>query len=130
MDWIKALTATPLNELTRSELVLPQHANHYGTLFGPNALALMGKAAFLAAARHTRQPVVMASATQVDFLKPVPVGALLHVHGRVTRVGTCSMSVFPTPWQRSNTCVWRIASSLRRMRLRHRWHIVWRAWGS
>jgi acyl-CoA hydrolase len=84
--------AAPL-EHQFTELVLPHDANHYGTLFGPNALALMGKAAFLAAARHTRQAVVMASATRVEFLKPVPVGALLHVHGRVTRVGTCSMSV-------------------------------------
>ncbi len=76
-----------------TELVLPHDANHYGTLFGPNALALMGKAAFLAAARYCHQSVVMAGAKQVDFLAPVPVGALIHVHGRVVRVGRSSMSV-------------------------------------
>ena len=81
------------NELELTELILPELANHYGTLFGPNALAMLGKAAFLVATRYTRQPVVMAAARQVDFLAPVPVGALLRVHARVTRVGTTSMSV-------------------------------------
>ena len=81
------------DELQFAELVLPHQANHYGTLFGPNALALLGKAAFLAAARHTQQPVVMAAARQIDFLKPVPVGALLNVHARISRVGRSSMSV-------------------------------------
>ena len=31
------------------EMVFPEQANHYGTLFGGNALSLMGKAAFVAA---------------------------------------------------------------------------------
>ena len=105
MNWIEHLAPTPSeiaaagtrrqppDELELSELILPQQANHYGTLFGPNALALLGKAAFLAAARRARQPVVMAAATQVDFLVPVPVGALLRVLARVTRVGRTSMSV-------------------------------------
>ena len=81
------------NELEMCELILPAQANHYGTLFGPNALALLGKAAFLVAARYTRQSVVMAAARQVDFLAPVPVGALLRLQARVTRVGHRSLSV-------------------------------------
>ncbi|MEP6504287.1 MAG: acyl-CoA thioesterase [Betaproteobacteria bacterium] len=81
------------NELEFVELIVPQQANHYGTLFGPNALALLGKAAFLVAARFTRQAVVMAAARQVDFLTPIPVGSLLSLHARVTRVGRTSLSV-------------------------------------
>jgi acyl-CoA hydrolase len=81
------------NELEIAELILPQQANHYGTLFGPNALALLGKAAFLVAARFTRQSVVMAAARQIDFLAPIPVGSLVNVHARVTRVGRTSLSV-------------------------------------
>ena len=34
------------------EMVFPDQANHYGTLFGGHALSLMGKAAFVAATRH------------------------------------------------------------------------------
>jgi acyl-CoA thioesterase YciA len=81
------------NELEITELILPQQANHYGTLFGPNALALLGKAAFLVCARFTRQSVVMAAAKQIDFLAPIPVGALVNVLARVTRVGRTSLSV-------------------------------------
>lgn len=36
------------------EMVFPEQANHYGTLFGGTALSLMGKAAFVAASRHAR----------------------------------------------------------------------------
>lgn len=93
MDWLSRLAAAPDHELTLTELVLPQQANHYGTLFGPNALALLGKAAYLAAARATQQAVVMASAKQVDFLAPVPVGALLHLKACVTRLGRTSLTV-------------------------------------
>ena len=81
------------NELELTELILPEQANHYGTLFGPNGLAMLAKAAFLVATRYTRQSVVMAAARQVDFLAPVPVGALLRLHARVTRVGRRSLSV-------------------------------------
>ena len=93
MDWIKALAATPANTLTRSELVLPQQSNHYGTLFGPEALSLLGRTAYLAAARFCRQDVVMAAARGVEFLAPVAVGSLLHLHARVVRLGRSSMTV-------------------------------------
>lgn len=81
-----------LDELTLTELVLPEQANHYGTLFGPNALALLGKAAFLAATRYTRQSVVMAAANGIQFLCPVPVGAVLKLTARITRVGRSSLT--------------------------------------
>lgn len=93
MDWIKALAATPLNELHRTELVLPQQANHYGTLFGPEALALLGRTAYLAAARFSQQPVVMAAARQVEFLAPAAIGSLLHLNARVVRQGRSSLTV-------------------------------------
>ena len=38
------------------EMVFPDRTNHYGTLFGGEALAMMGKAAFVAATRHPPQP--------------------------------------------------------------------------
>jgi acyl-CoA thioesterase YciA len=105
MNWINQLASATADdtafakrlpardELEFTELILPAQANHYGTLFGPNALALLGKAAFLVAARFTRQSVVMAAAKQIDFLAPIPVGALVTFHARVTRVGRTSLSV-------------------------------------
>lgn len=50
-----------------TDVVFPDRANHYGTLFGGNALSLMGKAAFLAATRYTCCHVVMASSDKITF---------------------------------------------------------------
>lgn len=86
--------AFPNGQETRfSEMVFPEQANHYGTLFGGTALALMGKAAFIAASRAARHPVVMAASERVDFHVPVRVGELVELVGRVTRTGHTSMSV-------------------------------------
>jgi len=59
------------------ELVFPDQANHYGTLFGGHALSLMGKAAFVAATRRARRPVVMAVSEKVKFHMSVRVGELV-----------------------------------------------------
>ncbi|GIK49299.1 MAG: acyl-CoA thioesterase [Hyphomonadaceae bacterium] len=75
------------------EMVFPSEANHYGTLFGGNALALMGKAAFVAATRRARRPVVMATSDKIEFHVPVRVGELVELIARVARVGRSSMTV-------------------------------------
>ena len=75
------------------ELVFPDQANHYGTLFGGAALSLMGKAAFVAATRHARRAVVMANSDKVQFHEPVRVGELVELTACVERVGRSSMTV-------------------------------------
>ena len=75
------------------EMVFPEHANHYGTLFGGHALSLMGKAAFVAATRRARCAVVMATSDKVEFHEPVRVGELVELTARVERVGRSSMTV-------------------------------------
>ncbi|ROZ78237.1 acyl-CoA thioesterase [Ramlibacter sp. WS9] len=76
-----------------AEIIFPEQANHYGTLFGGNALNLLGKAAFLAASRHARRDVVMAACSDVQFHLPVRVGQALELTARVTRSGRSSMTV-------------------------------------
>lgn len=75
------------------EMIFPEHANHYGTLFGGNALALMAKAAFVAATRRARASVVMARSERVDFTTPIRVGELLELTATVSRTGRSSMTV-------------------------------------
>lgn len=75
------------------EMVFPDQANHYGTLYGGNALGLLGKAAFVTATRFARCAVVMAASEHVDFLVPVKLGQMLELTGRILRVGRSSMSV-------------------------------------
>ncbi|WP_295045705.1 hotdog domain-containing protein [uncultured Paracoccus sp.] len=75
------------------EMIFPEQANHYGTLFGGTALSLMAKAAFVAATRHAGCNVVMARSEQVDFATPIRVGEILELTARVIRQGRSSMTV-------------------------------------
>lgn len=86
--------ATEAIEETRFvEMVFPEQANHYGTLYGGNALALLGKSAFVTASRYARCAVVMAGSERIAFERPVRVGQLLEIVGKVVRVGRSSMTV-------------------------------------
>lgn len=87
------MTAPDLSETRFVEIVFPEQANHYGTLFGGTALNLMSKAAAIAAARRAGKSVVMASSDKVDFHMPVAVGQLVEIFARVERVGRSSMTV-------------------------------------
>lgn len=76
-----------------AEMIFPEQANHYGTLFGGHALSLMAKAAFVEATRHARCNVVMARTEQVDFATPIRVGEILDLEAQVIRSGRSSMTV-------------------------------------
>ncbi|WP_321339981.1 acyl-CoA thioesterase [Breoghania sp.] len=75
------------------ELVLPEQTNHYGTLYGANALHLMGKAAFVCASRHARRTIVMAKSDAIDFRKPVKLGQLIDIRAHVVAEGRTSLTV-------------------------------------
>lgn len=75
------------------EMIFPEQANHYGTLFGGHALALMAKAAVIAASRRAGCAVVMARCERVDISTPIRVGELLELAARVSRTGRSSMTV-------------------------------------
>src|SRR5215831_4983576 len=80
------------------EMVFPNQANHYGTLFGGDALRLMDMAAFVAASRHARKSVVTASSKRIDFHVPVRQGQLAEVVGRVSKTGRTSVTVEVELW--------------------------------
>lgn len=80
------------------EMVFPNQTNHYGTLFGGDALRLMDMAAFVTASRHARRSVVTASSERIDFHIPVRQGQLAEVVGRVTATGKTSLTVEVELW--------------------------------
>lgn len=90
---LSAPAADPACETRFVEMVFPGLSNHYGTLFGGDALKLMGKAAFVAAARHARGNVVMATSDKIEFHQPIPVGELIEIVAHVAREGRSSMTV-------------------------------------
>lgn len=87
------LLAGQATEVRLVEMVFPEQTNHYGTLFGGQALALMDKAAFVAASRYARRAVVTASSERVDFHTPVRQGHLVELIARVVATGRTSMTV-------------------------------------
>lgn len=75
------------------ELILPNMANHHGTLFAGTGLQLMCKAAFMVARETAQNEMVMAAVNHIIFHTPVPVGATLHLQANVERIGNSSMTV-------------------------------------
>ncbi|EDM81796.1 putative acyl-CoA thioester hydrolase [Plesiocystis pacifica SIR-1] len=80
------------------EMVFPEQTNHYGTLFGGQALALMDKAAFVVASRYCRRTVVTASSEKTDFWAPVSQGQLVELDATVVEVGRSSIRVRVELW--------------------------------
>jgi acyl-CoA hydrolase len=73
--------------------VFPGETNHYGTLFGGQALALMDKAAFIVASRYTRRTVVTACSERIDFHVPVRQGHLIELRATIVKTGRTSLTV-------------------------------------
>lgn len=76
-----------------SEVMMPVHANHYGNVHGGTILKLVDEAAFVAATKHARKNVVVASMDLIDFKHPVNVGDLLTISASIFHVGRTSMDV-------------------------------------
>lgn len=87
------VAAGRLTEARLIEMVFPEQTNHYGTLFGGQALAYMDKAAFIAASRYARLSVVTACSEKCDFHVPVRQGQLIELNARVVKTGTTSITV-------------------------------------
>ncbi len=93
MSEVEIIEAGRLTEARLIEMVFPEQTNHYGTLYGGQALALMDKAAFIAASRYARRAVVTRSSERVDFHVPVKQGQLVELLARVVSTGRTSIAV-------------------------------------
>lgn len=76
-----------------SEVMMPAYANHYGSVHGGTILKLADEAAFVAATKHARKNVVVASMDHIDFRHPVRIGDLLTLSASIYHVGRTSMDV-------------------------------------
>ncbi len=71
----------------------PEHSNSLGNVHGGVVLKLCDECGGIIAARHARRPAVTVTVDSVNFHRPVVLGQLLSVHGRITWVGRTSMEV-------------------------------------
>jgi acyl-CoA hydrolase len=84
--------------LHMADMVFPPQTNHYGTLFGGDALRMLGKAAFIASTRHSRAVMVMAASERVDFVTPVHEGEMIDLVARIKMTGRTSLRVGVELW--------------------------------
>lgn len=82
----------------RTEIVFPTDVNHYGTLFGGKAVAMMDVVASIAAMRASHKPVVTASIDRVDFKAPIREGDFVETVARVVAIGRTSVTVEVELW--------------------------------
>lgn len=76
-----------------SELMMPEHANNMGHVFGGVILSMMDKCAAICAFRHSRAAVVTASIDRVDFREPIHLGDLVVMKASVNYAGKTSMEI-------------------------------------
>jgi len=76
-----------------SELMMPEHANNMGHVFGGVILSMMDKTAAICAYRHSRASVVTASIDRVDFREPIHLGDLVIMQASVNFAGRSSMEI-------------------------------------
>lgn len=76
-----------------SQIMMPQHSNNLGHVFGGVILSMMDTTAAVSAIRHSRQTCVTVSVDRVDFREPIHVGDLVIMKSSVNFVGRSSMEV-------------------------------------
>jgi acyl-CoA hydrolase len=87
--------ARPVHESQHetAQLMMPQHANVIGHVFGGVVLSMMDTTAAVSAIRHARVVCVTVSVDRVDFREPIHVGELLIMKSSVNFVGRTSMEI-------------------------------------
>lgn len=76
-----------------SEIMMPQHANNLGHVFGGVILSMMDRTAAVAAIRHARRSCVTVSIDRVDFREPIHLGDLVIMRASVNFAGRTSVEV-------------------------------------
>lgn len=74
-------------------LVLSQHINGSGRLFGGILLQWIDTVGAVVSRRHSGQEVTTASIDNLQFVKPVTINSTVVLTGRITYVGRTSMEV-------------------------------------
>lgn len=90
-----AVPARPVKEsvVEMTEVVLPNDANTFGTLFGGKVMELIDIAGAIAARRHTKRLVVTAAVDSLAFLSPIRVGDIVVLKASVNRTFKTSLEV-------------------------------------
>lgn len=76
-----------------TQLVLPEHTNALGTIFGGQIMAWIDTAASIASFRHCRKNCVTARMDALDFISSVKLGYIVILQANVNFAGKTSVEV-------------------------------------
>ncbi len=81
------------SEAIMTEMVLPQHTNAIGTVFGGVVMSWVDIAAAICAERHCHRQVVTASVDALSFLAPIKLGWIVTLKSSINYVWKTSCEV-------------------------------------
>jgi len=88
----------PTGELCTRTLAMPADTNQNGDIFGGWLLAQMDISGGVFAAKITKSRNVTVAIDAMNFRKPVYVGDLVSVYGKLVRIGRTSLTVHLEAW--------------------------------
>jgi uncharacterized protein (TIGR00369 family) len=90
----KTKPKTPADSAVESRyLVMPNHANPYGTIFGGITVSWIDVVGSMAAQKHCGKEVVTAAIDSLNFKEPIYIGEQVVLKATVNYVGKTSMEV-------------------------------------
>lgn len=90
--------AGPVGQLTLQTLAMPRDTNSHGDIFGGWLLSQMDLAGAVLARRLTKGRVATVAISEMGFLRPVPVGALVSCYTSLLETGRTSMRINIEVW--------------------------------
>lgn len=81
------------SQIVMSELVMPNHTNSLGTLFGGQLMQWIDICASLTSFKHSQKVCVTASVDKIDFHHPIRLGDAVTLVASVNRVFNTSMEI-------------------------------------
>ena len=76
-----------------TELVLPQHTNALGSIFGGVVMSWIDIAAAISSGKYSKSSTVTASIDALHFIAPIKLGHVVELRACVNATGTTSMEV-------------------------------------
>ncbi len=92
------MTDEPQGDLQLRTLAMPKDTNVAGDIFGGWVLSQMDIAAGIVAAERAKGRVATVALDGMKFIRPVKIGDVLCVYGRIIRIGRTSMAVEVEAW--------------------------------
>lgn len=82
-----------LSETRQFKIVFHNSVNDHETLFGGIAMQWMDEVAYITAKRFTQMNMVTVSAEKIEFIKPVKLGAIIEIVGKVIKAGSVKIKI-------------------------------------